>query len=89
MRVVCGLPDGSCEAAMTFASKVARAGWCFRIRRRRAGARTASLADRVRETAGAALAAYARNSTTEPNCDVGADSCAPPWGSIERLLEGN
>lgn len=59
MRVTSELPDGSCEAAMTFASEewlarlVLGFGTDVRV------LEPASLADRVRETAGAALAAYA------------------------------
>ena len=59
MRVVSELPDGSCEAVMTFASEE----WLARLVLGFGAAvrvlEPASLADRVRETAGAALAAYA------------------------------
>ena len=59
MRVVSELPDGSCEAVMTFASEEWLARLVLGFGADVRVLEPASLADRVRETAGAALAAYA------------------------------
>ena len=84
MRVVSELPDGSCEAVMTFAPKSGSPGWCWdsapTCRRSNPPA-----ADRA-GTAGAALAAYAelgRPSRTATSVPIPARR----RGSIERLLE--
>lgn len=59
MRVVSELPDGSCEAAMTFASEEWLARLVLGFGADVRVLEPTSLADRVRDAAGAALAAYA------------------------------
>lgn len=58
-RVISELPDGSCEAEMTFASEEWLARLVLGFGADVQILEPASLADRVRESAGAALAAYA------------------------------